>query len=261
MPSRSRPLPVALLAAALGAALACLPAPAAAAPPPNRATVALAESAHAAYQAGDYPRAADLYFQAHQLDPADGAFLYASARSLHLAQQWALAAVRYRAFLRIETAKPEYVALAQQYLADADQQAAAEARRREQAQAEKDQRAAELAAAATAELAKLPPATVDAPPAPKPAPWSQSRRVAFFSAAGATAAAAGFLGWASWRRSAFEDAMAAGFAGGKVSGYTDPTAAQAAGHQLAMQQNLGWALATLAASAAVAAWLWPAEAR
>lgn len=216
--------------------------------PPNNAARDLAAAAFAAHESADYGRAADLYFQAHQLDPADGAFLFASARSLHLGGQWALAIVRYRAFLLVEAAKPEYLGRARAYLAQAEAlQREHEARQRA---------AAELARAVTP--AQAPTATAAVATPPPTAPRGPLRTATLWSGTAVGAGGALWLAAATWQRQTFDLAMAPGFAGGKVEGYASRAEAQAAGHALAVQQNWAWAVLSAGATAALAAWLWPA---
>ncbi len=231
---------VALVAALLAGAPAS-----AFASPPNNAARDLAVAAFAAHEAADYARAADLYFQAHQLDPADGAFLYASARSLHLGGQLALAIVRYRAFLLVEAANPNYRVRARAYLDEAEAQQRA---RSEQ------QRAAELAKAATP---TQPTSVATIAPLQRPPPLSPLRTAGLWSGAAVGFGGALWLAAATWQRQTFETAMAPGFAGGKVDGYASRADAQARGHALTTQQNWAWAILSAGASAAIAAWLWP----
>ena len=259
-----------ILAVACGAACALTVSPARAAVPalaPNRAAYELAAAAFAAHEHGRYIEAADLYFQAHQLVPADGAFLYASARSLQLAKQWVLAAVRYQAYLRLETAAADYAAKAKLHLAEVQAEVAAEraaAARAERARAE----AVALAAAQTPVDAAVHVTPVALGPsaetlqrdfdrAAAAAQAEQLRRVTLWTSC-AVAVLSGVWFAAEWRRrDMFEQAMAPGLSGGKVVGYTDRALAAAEADDIALQQNLAAGGVALGAATALVAWLWP----
>ncbi len=260
---------LAILAALL---LVCpMPAQAKPRPAPNRAVVELAQDALRAHRKGDQKRAADLYFQAHQLDPGDGAFLWGSARSLQLDDQLELAEVRYLAFLQIERADSDLRAKARVYVAQV--QAELAQRRALAAQAAA---AHPLPVAATAESpvevapanlrtvvpAAEPTATVAAvTPAVRaaatPPPSSRLRQGLFWSATGIAVAGAVLLAVATSERQSFEAAMAPGFAGGKIAGYADRPTALRAGDAIVLRQNLGGAALAVGAVAAVVVWFWP----
>ncbi|MSQ84266.1 MAG: hypothetical protein EXR77_15515 [Myxococcales bacterium] len=78
-----------------------------------------AAEAKAAHQAGDYRRAAALYWQGWRLDPSGGGFLYGSARALDLADELEQAIARYQAFLALRRQDSELVARSRGYLAEA----------------------------------------------------------------------------------------------------------------------------------------------
>ena len=235
--------------------------------PPNRAVVRLANEAHAAYQAGDQKRAADLYFRAHQLDPGDGAFLWGSARSLQLDGQLDLAEVRYVAFLQLETADRALREKAVVYLA----QVRAALRGRVAPRAEREPEPptpAPLSVAVTPAVppvVEVPPTTpivpsIQAPVASVPPPaLSRLRQAMLWGASGAALVGAGLLAVATWERSDFVATMSPGFTGGKVDGYADRAAAVKAGEAIAFRQNLGGVVCALGAVGALTAWFWPRE--
>ena len=256
--------PAALL---LGTLLLCQPLQARPHRAPNHAVVQLANQAHEAYKAGDHNRAAELYFQAHQLDPGDGAFLWASARSLQLAGQFELAEVRFVAFLQLDTADRSLREKATLYLREVRAELA---RQRLAVVAVKRKEVAEVVAPPVAPTPvavevvapPVPPIVVQAPaaPAPPPAVWSPARHGALWTSAAAAVAGVALLAVGTWQRSDFEAAMAPGFAGGKIAGYADRAAAAQAGDAIALRQNVGAALAAVGAAGALLAWLWPSAA-
>jgi len=178
--------------------------------------------------------------------------LFASARSLHLSGQWALAVVRYRAFLHIEAANSGYVGRARTYLAECEDRLREQDARQRLEDAR--QQSAELARSATPEQAQ-PVATPAVPAAPPPR--SPVRSATLWSGTAVGAVGALWLAAATWQRQNFETGLQPGFDGGKVEGYATRAEAQAAGHALAIQQNWAWAVLSAGATAAVTAWLWP----
>ncbi|MBM4343369.1 MAG: tetratricopeptide repeat protein [Deltaproteobacteria bacterium] len=88
---------------AVVAALACAcpwaPAPARAAEKTAQAAEKTAATAKAAYEKGDFENAARLFYQAWQVQPNQGGWLYSSARACHKAGLYDDAAQRYEAFL------------------------------------------------------------------------------------------------------------------------------------------------------------------
>ena len=75
-------------------------------------------AAKAAYDKGSFEEAARLFYQAWQLQPNEGGWLYSSARSCHKAGNWDDAAARYEIFIKNPKGSPEKAAQAQQHLAD-----------------------------------------------------------------------------------------------------------------------------------------------
>lgn len=226
---------------------------------PNRAVVTTAAAAKHAYDMGDHARAAELYFQAHQLDPGDGAFLFGSARSLQLAGQLALAATRYAAFLQNERGHADLRARASRHLADTErareERAAASARAAVRPGPPRE--------AALREIAPPQPATptdVQAPAASMvftavPAPhWPQ--QVALWGGIGLVAVGTAAFASATVDQYAFAAAMAPGWQGQKVAGYASRAEASQAARAIANGQNLGLGLASVGAVAMAIA-LWP----
>lgn len=107
-----------LLALLLVGWLAWASAPAAAAPNNAAAAEKTAAAAKAAYDAANFEEAARLYLQAWQLLPAQGGWLYSSARACHKAGHLDDAAERYREFLSNPKGAEDKVAQATQHLAD-----------------------------------------------------------------------------------------------------------------------------------------------
>jgi hypothetical protein len=250
----------------MGALLLCQPLQARPHAAPNHAVVQLANQAHEAYKAGDQKRAAELYFQAHQLDPGDGAFLWGSARSLQLDGQLELAEVRFVAFLQVETAdrglREKAVTYLEQVRAElAQQRHAADAAKRPAVHAEPVMPVALYVAptpvAVVVVAAPAPPVVVVLPSTPAPPSWSASRHATFWSAAATAVAGAALLAVATWQRSAFETAMAPGFSGGKIEAYPDRAAAIRSGDAIVLRQNVGGAVLAIGTLGALAAWFWP----
>lgn len=242
---------------------------AAAAPTARQNGMATASAAKQAFDAGDFARAADLYWQAHLLDPADGPYLFALARCLHLGQQWERAARRYREFLALPTGHPSLRVRAAKYLqeveAELERQGAA---RSENAKPEEAvspparSTPTQLPAAATpalepvaSEKLQAQRAVVRPAPEPQPAgsPWP--RRAMLGSGAALMATGVAVFAVFTADRWAFEEAMQPGLEGGKVTGFESRAAASQRAVEIANGQNLGLGLLA-GGAAAVALGLW-----
>lgn len=86
-----------------------------------RTAVTLVQQAAKAYEVGDFVKAADLYQKAYRLD-ASPAYLWALARSEHLAGQNEGAIDHYRAFIANPGVESARVGKAQAYLAEVEQE-------------------------------------------------------------------------------------------------------------------------------------------
>ncbi len=86
-----------------------------------RTAVTLVQQAAKAYESGDFVKAADLYQKAWRLDPSP-AYLWALARSEHLAGENESAIEHYRAFVAQPGAESARVGKAQVYLAEVEQE-------------------------------------------------------------------------------------------------------------------------------------------
>ena len=83
----------------------------------------MAQQAAKAYESGNYARSSELYLSAFRTQP-DAAFLYAAARSEHLAGHDAQAEDLYKRFVAAPGADPERVRKVGEYLADLQQKRA-----------------------------------------------------------------------------------------------------------------------------------------
>lgn len=252
-------------------ALAFCPALARATPPSaaRQSGMATASAAKQAFDAGDFTRAADLYWQAHLLDPADGPYLFALARCLHAGQQWERAARRYREFLALPTGHPSLRVRAAKYLQEVEAELERQgAVRPEPATSEVavpqpvQSTPTELPAAATAAVEAVSAGKLQAPPVvvrpaqePLPAgsPWP--RRAVLGSGAALMATGAAVFAVFTAERWAFEDAMQPGFGGAKVTAFDSRAAASQRAVEIANRQNLGLGLLA-GGAAAVALGLW-----
>ena len=91
------------------------------------AAASMARQAANAYEAGDYPRASDLYESAWALNPRDSAVLYSAARAAQLAGNLDRADALYRRFLALpQDGTGDYAEKAKQHLAEIPQKRAAD---------------------------------------------------------------------------------------------------------------------------------------
>ncbi len=107
-----------LLVAALCCACPWVAAPARAADKTAQAAEKTAATAKTAYEKGDFENAARLFYQAWQLQPAEGGWLYSSARACHKAGLFDDAAQRYETFLANPKGAADKVAQARGHLDD-----------------------------------------------------------------------------------------------------------------------------------------------
>lgn len=234
----------------------------------RKSGIATASAAKRAFEGGDFRRAADLYWQAHLLDPADGPYLFALARCLHADGQLERAARRYREFLALPTGhvslRPRAAKYLQEVEAELERQAAL---RPGPAQAElavaqsAPATATEMPAQATpadraaAENHQQPQVVVRplAPARPGASPWP--RRLAIGSGAALIATGAAVFGVFAAERWAFEQSMQPGLDGGKVTAFASRAEASQRAAEIANRQNLGLGLLA-GGAAAMALGLW-----
>ncbi len=107
-----------LLVVALACACPWVPVPVSAADKTAQAAEKTAATAKVAYEKGDFENAARLFYQAWQLQPAEGGWLYSSARACHKAGLFDDAAQRYETFLANPKGAADKVAQARGHLDD-----------------------------------------------------------------------------------------------------------------------------------------------
>ncbi|MBI5607535.1 MAG: hypothetical protein HY902_01490 [Deltaproteobacteria bacterium] len=194
---------------------------------------AIAAEACAAFDAGEFERAVDLYLAAYRADPAQVGMIYAAARAAHLAGQLDRADELYRQALQNPGLASDLAEQARQHLADL-------AARRDQA----DKHRAKAG-------------TGDPPPVDSPEPARADAMATWIALGGGVALLAAGLGTVRWAWSDERDLNAKldNRSAGKITSinYTD---AQSAHSSINLRYGLGWTATGLGAAAAgVGAWL------
>lgn len=234
----------------------------------RKSGIATASAAKRAFESGDFRRAADLYWQAHLLDPADGPYLFALARCLHSDGQLDRAARRYREFLALPTGHASLRPRAAKYLQEVEAQLERQAAMRPGPAPAEEAVAQSAPATATEMPAQATPANRSAaenhqPPQVVVRPLAQARsgasawprRLAVGSGAALLATGAAVFGVFTAERWAFEQAMQPGLDGGKVSAFASRAEASQRAAEIANRQNLGLGLLA-GGAAAMALGLW-----